>query len=85
MVRAMAGRGVDRIKVLSTERAALPDTDPRIRIFSDDELAAIVDEAQKAGLNVITHAHGMKVLLPWFAPGSTPSSMAPTSARIPFG
>jgi imidazolonepropionase-like amidohydrolase len=58
MVRAMAGRGVDRIKVLSTERAGLPDTDPRIRIFSDDELAAIVDEAQKAGLNVIAHAHG---------------------------
>jgi imidazolonepropionase-like amidohydrolase len=54
----MAGRGVDRIKVLSTERAGLPDTDPRIRIFSDDELAAIVDEARKAGLNVIAHAHG---------------------------
>jgi imidazolonepropionase-like amidohydrolase len=58
MVRAMAGRGVDRIKILSTERAGLPDTDPRIRIFSDDELAAIVDEAHKAGLNVIAHAHG---------------------------
>jgi imidazolonepropionase-like amidohydrolase len=58
MVRAMAGRGVDRIKILATERAGLPDTDPRIRIFSDDELAAIVDEARKAGLNVIAHAHG---------------------------
>ena len=58
MVRAMAGRGVDRIKILSTERAGLPDTDPRIRIFNDDELAAIVDEAQKAHLNVIAHAHG---------------------------
>jgi imidazolonepropionase-like amidohydrolase len=58
MVRVMAGRGVDRIKILSTERAGLPDTDPRIRIFSDDELVAVVDEAQKAGLNVIAHAHG---------------------------
>jgi imidazolonepropionase-like amidohydrolase len=43
---------------LSTERAGLPDTDPRMRIFSDGEIAAIVDEAQKAGLKVIAHAHG---------------------------
>jgi imidazolonepropionase-like amidohydrolase len=58
MVRAMAGRSVDRIKILSTERAGLPDTDPRIRIFNDEEIAAIVDEAQKANLKVISHAHG---------------------------
>jgi imidazolonepropionase-like amidohydrolase len=58
MVRAMASRGVNRIKVLATERAGLPDTDPRIRIFTDDDLAAVVDEAQKAGLWVIAHAHG---------------------------
>jgi imidazolonepropionase-like amidohydrolase len=58
MVRAMAERRVDRIKILSTERAGTPDTDPRIRIFSDEEIAAIVDEAQRAGLKVISHAHG---------------------------
>jgi imidazolonepropionase-like amidohydrolase len=58
MVRAMASRRVDRIKILSTERAGLPDTDPRIRIFNDEELGAIVDEANKAGLKVISHAHG---------------------------
>jgi imidazolonepropionase-like amidohydrolase len=84
MVRAMAGRGVDRIKVLSTERAGLPDTDPRIRIFSDDELAAIVDEARKASLNVIAHAHGDEGAAAAVRAG-VPSSMAPTSARIPFG
>ncbi|MBZ5698853.1 MAG: amidohydrolase family protein [Acidobacteriia bacterium] len=58
MVREMASRGVNRIKVMATERAGLPDTDPRIRIFNDDELAAIVDEANKAGLWTVAHAHG---------------------------
>ena len=58
MVRAMATKGVNRIKVMATERACLPDTDPRIRIFSDEELAAVVDEASKNGLWVVAHAHG---------------------------
>jgi len=58
VVRAMASRGVNRIKVLSSERAGSPDTDPRVRIFTDEELAAAVDEAQKAGLWVLSHAHG---------------------------
>ena len=58
MVREMAGRGVNRIKVMATERAGTPDTDPRIRIFNDEELAAVVDEANKAGLWVVAHAHG---------------------------
>jgi len=58
MVRAMASKGVNVIKVMATERAGLPDTDPRIRIFNDQELAAIVDEAHKAGLWVMAHAHG---------------------------
>ena len=57
MVREMASRGVNRIKVMATERAGLPDTDPRIRIFNDEELAAVVDEANKAGLWVVAHAH----------------------------
>lgn len=58
MVDRMASRGVDRIKVMATERAGLPDTDPRIRIFSDEELAAVVDQAKKHNLQVIAHAHG---------------------------
>ncbi|HXC32886.1 MAG TPA: amidohydrolase family protein [Verrucomicrobiae bacterium] len=58
MVREMASRGVNRIKVMATERAGTPDTDPRIRIFNDEELAAVVDEANKAGLWVVAHAHG---------------------------
>ncbi len=58
MVRAMVERGVDVIKIMATERAGLPETDPRKRVFTDEELAAAVDEARKAGLFVAAHAHG---------------------------
>lgn len=39
-------------------RASWIGTDPRIRIFNDEELAAVVNEAHKAGLWVVAHAHG---------------------------
>ena len=58
LVRAFASKGVDHIKVLATERAGTPNTDPRKRTFSEEELIAIVDEARKAGLKVAAHAHG---------------------------
>jgi imidazolonepropionase-like amidohydrolase len=58
VVRAFASKGVDHIKILATERAGTPDTDPRKRTFTDEELFAIVDEARKAGLKVAAHAHG---------------------------
>lgn len=58
LVRAFASKGVDHIKILATERAGTPDTDPRKRTFTDEELIAIVDEARKAGLRVAAHAHG---------------------------
>lgn len=58
VVRAMAERKVDVIKILATERAGLPDTDPRKRTFSESEMAAAVDEARKAGITVAAHAHG---------------------------
>jgi imidazolonepropionase-like amidohydrolase len=58
MVRAQAERGVNVIKIMATERAGLPDTDPRKRVFTDEELSAAVGEARKAGLGVAAHAHG---------------------------
>jgi imidazolonepropionase-like amidohydrolase len=58
MVRAMVSRGVNRIKVMATERAGTPDTDPRIRVLTDEELSAVVEEANKTGLWVVAHAHG---------------------------
>ena len=58
MVRAQIERGVDGIKIMATERAGLPDTDPRKRVYSEEELAAAVDEARRAGRPVAAHAHG---------------------------
>lgn len=57
VVRALAEHHVDLIKILATERAGTPNTDPRKRTFTDEEMSAIVDEARKAGLNVAAHAH----------------------------
>src|SRR5262245_65818367 len=50
LVRAMIDRGADVIKIMATERAGLPDTDPRKRVFSDEELIAAVDEARKSNV-----------------------------------
>jgi imidazolonepropionase-like amidohydrolase len=57
VVRILAEHHLDLIKVLATERAGTPETDPRKRTFSDEELTAIVDEARKTGLPVAAHAH----------------------------
>ena len=58
MVRALLDRGVGVIKIMATERAGLPDTDPRKRVFTEAELSAAVDEARKSGIFVAAHAHG---------------------------
>jgi imidazolonepropionase-like amidohydrolase len=58
VVRALAGRAVNVIKVLATERHGLPQTDPRRRMFTDEKLAAVTDEAGKFRLPVGAHAHG---------------------------
>jgi imidazolonepropionase-like amidohydrolase len=56
-VREMVKRGANVIKVMMTQRAGLIDTDFRARVLTDDEAAAAVDEATKAGLPVAAHAH----------------------------
>jgi imidazolonepropionase-like amidohydrolase len=61
MVRALIERpagGVDVIKIMATERAGLPDTDPRKRVYSEEELSAAVEEARRLGKTVAAHAHG---------------------------
>ena len=58
VVQANLSRGVDWIKVLATERAGTPDTDPRKQVYSEDELRAIVDEAATRKVPVEAHAHG---------------------------
>lgn len=58
MTRAVVSRGVDFVKTNATERAGLPNTDPRKQFYSQDELRAIVDEAAAGGIGVAAHAHG---------------------------
>jgi imidazolonepropionase-like amidohydrolase len=58
VVRAMLSRNVDVIKILATERAGTPDTDPRRQTFSEAELSAAVAAAKAAKVPVAAHAHG---------------------------
>src|SRR5262245_16046055 len=58
VVQANLAHGVDWIKVLATERAGTPDTDPRKQVYSEEELRAIVTEAATRNVPVEAHAHG---------------------------
>lgn len=55
---AMVKHHVDWIKTTATARAGLPATDPREQTMTEAELAAVVEEAKKAGIPVASHAHG---------------------------
>lgn len=58
LVAVNADHGVDWIKTRSTERAGLPQTDPREQVYTESELRAVVDAAARQGLFVAAHAHG---------------------------
>ncbi len=58
VVQANLSHGVDWIKVLATERAGTPDTDPRKQVYTEDELRTIVQEAATKNVSVEAHAHG---------------------------
>lgn len=58
LVDINAERGVDVIKTRGTERAGLPDTDPRKQVYTERQLRVIVDAAARHGLSVMVHAHG---------------------------
>ena len=58
VVRVNLDHRVDVIKTRGTERAGLPNTDPRKQSYSEQQLAWIVDEATKGGVSVMAHAHG---------------------------
>jgi imidazolonepropionase-like amidohydrolase len=58
LVRVNADRGARVIKTRGTERAGLPDTDPRQQVYTERQLRVIVDEAAQHGLAVMVHAHG---------------------------
>ena len=58
LVRVNAENGVRAVKTRATERAGLPDTDPRKQVFSEAQLRAVVEEAAALGIPVLCHAHG---------------------------
>lgn len=58
LVRVNLDHGVDWIKTRGTERAGLPDTDPRKQVYSEAQLRAVVEEAATRGVPVMAHAHG---------------------------
>ncbi|TDJ32408.1 MAG: amidohydrolase family protein [Gammaproteobacteria bacterium] len=58
LVKINADRGVDVIKTRGTQRAGLPETDPRQQVYTERQLRVIVDAAARHGLPVMIHAHG---------------------------
>jgi imidazolonepropionase-like amidohydrolase len=58
VTRAIVSRGVDFVKTNATERAGLPDTDPRKQLYGEAELRTMVEVANGAGIGVAAHAHG---------------------------
>jgi len=58
VVRMNLAHGVDWIKLMATERAGTPETDPRRQMWSEAEMRAIVEEAALKGVRVQAHAHG---------------------------
>jgi imidazolonepropionase-like amidohydrolase len=51
-------RGADVIKTRGTERAGLPETDPRQQVYTERQLRVVVDAAARHGVSVMVHAHG---------------------------
>ncbi len=58
LVNINVDRGVDVIKARGTQRAGLPDTDPRQQSYTERQLRIIVEEAAKHDVPVLVHAHG---------------------------
>ncbi len=56
-VRALAGQGVDAIKVLATGAVLTHNSNLNARESTREELDAAVDEARNFGLRVAAHAH----------------------------
>ncbi|NIU37882.1 MAG: amidohydrolase family protein [Gemmatimonadetes bacterium] len=50
--------GADWIKTRGTARAGLPEQDPREQIYTESQLRVVVEEAGRAGVPVMAHAHG---------------------------
>jgi imidazolonepropionase-like amidohydrolase len=58
-VRERAERGADLVKIMTSGGVMTAGTDVLAVQFSDDELAAVVEEAHRLGLPITAHAHGV--------------------------
>lgn len=58
IVNVNIDRGAEVIKSRGTERAGLPETDPRQQSYTQHQLTVIVQAAAKRGIPVMVHAHG---------------------------
>jgi imidazolonepropionase-like amidohydrolase len=58
LVNVNIDRGAEVIKTRGTERAGLPETDPREQSYTQRQLKVIIDEAAKRNVPVMIHAHG---------------------------
>lgn len=52
-------RGVDVVKVMASGGFATPDSDQLSAQFTADQLSVLVDEAHRAGLPLLAHAHSL--------------------------
>jgi imidazolonepropionase-like amidohydrolase len=51
-------RGAEVIKTRSTERAGLPEQDPRVQVYDERQIRAVVEAARKLPGGVLCHGHG---------------------------
>ncbi len=58
LVNVNIDRGAEVIKSRGTERAGLPETDPREQSYTLHQLTIIVEAAAQRGIPVMVHAHG---------------------------
>ncbi|MDZ7805843.1 MAG: amidohydrolase family protein [Gracilimonas sp.] len=58
LVQINVERGAEFIKTRGTERAGLPNTDPRKQTYSEDQLRIVVEEAAKYDVPIQIHGHG---------------------------
>lgn len=58
VVQVNLARGVDLVKTRATERAGLPEQDPRVQVYDERQLRAVVNAARRGGVGVACHAHG---------------------------
>jgi imidazolonepropionase-like amidohydrolase len=63
VVRRAIGQRVDLIKVIASGAFLALGNEPQLPAFTEAEIRAAVEEAGKAGLRVVAHAHGARSIV----------------------